>query len=84
MPRPVRTFATRGRKSCHGADGGGNPAIAKVLKVTLRHLGSKEVQAKNDAELKKEATEGVGKMKPVKLTAKQADDVVAFIRTLKQ
>jgi mono/diheme cytochrome c family protein len=71
-------------KGCHGADGSGNPAIAKAMKLELKHLGSKEVQAKTDAVLKKETLEGVGKMKPVKLTEKQATDVVAFIRTLKQ
>jgi mono/diheme cytochrome c family protein len=71
-------------KSCHGAEGQGNPGIAKMLKVTLRHLGSKEVQAKSDAGLKKESIDGVGAMKPVKITPKQGDDVVAFLRTLKQ
>lgn len=71
-------------KTCHGAEGQGNPGIAKMLKVTLRHLGSKEVQAKTDAQLKKEAVAGVGAMKPVTLSPKQADDVVAFVRTLKQ
>ncbi len=71
-------------KTCHGAEGQGNPGIAKMLKVTLRHLGSKEVQAKSDADLKKEATAGTGAMKPVSLSAKQADDVVAFVRTLKK
>ncbi len=52
-------------KSCHGADGKGNPAIAKVMKVELRPLGSSEVQAKSDAELKKIITDGTGKMKPI-------------------
>jgi mono/diheme cytochrome c family protein len=72
-------------KSCHGAAGEGNPAIAKAMKVTLRPLGSKEVQAKHDTELKNDITKGVGKMKPVAgLTDKQAEDVVAFVRTLKK
>ena len=72
-------------KSCHGAEGQGNPAIAKAMKVTVRHLGSKEVQAKSDADLKKDATQGVGKMKGIaSLSSKQTDDVVAFLRTLKQ
>ena len=31
-------------KICHGANGEGNPAIAKTLKVTFRPLASKEVQ----------------------------------------
>lgn len=72
-------------KSCHGADGAGNPAIAKMMKVTLKHLGSKEVQGKKDADLKTDITKGVGKMKPVaSLSAAQVDDVVAHLRTLKQ
>ena len=70
---------------CHGATGEGKPAIAKMFSVTQRHLGSKEVQAKSDADLKKIIAEGQGKMKPVTgVTAKQADDVVAYVRTLKQ
>jgi mono/diheme cytochrome c family protein len=70
-------------KGCHGAEGKGNPGIAKAMKVTMRPLGSKEVQAKSDADLKKDITQGTGKMKPVASVAKQADDVVAFVRTLK-
>jgi mono/diheme cytochrome c family protein len=71
-------------KSCHGAQGQGNPGLAKMMKVEIPALGSKEVQSKSDAELKKAITEGKGKMKPVAgLSAKQVDDVVAFIRTLK-
>jgi mono/diheme cytochrome c family protein len=69
--------------SCHGPEGEGNQKIATLLKVELRHLGSKEVQAKSDAELKKILLEGTGKMKPVKdLDAKSADDVVAHVRSL--
>ncbi|MBI3471910.1 MAG: cytochrome c [Candidatus Solibacter usitatus] len=72
-------------KSCHGADGAGNPAIAKMMKITFKHLGSKEVQVKKDAELKGDITKGTGKMKPVaSLSPAQVDDVVAYLRTLKQ
>jgi mono/diheme cytochrome c family protein len=70
-------------KACHGPNGEGNPKIAQMMKVTMRPLGSKEVQAKSDAEIKKIITEGSGKMKPVtRLTAKEVDEVVAFVRTL--
>jgi mono/diheme cytochrome c family protein len=70
---------------CHGANGEGKPAIAKMMNVTQKALGSKEVQAKSDADLKKVILAGQGKMKPVAgVTEKQADDVVAFVRTLKQ
>lgn len=71
-------------KKCHGADGTPSAAIAKMLKVEMKHLGSKEVQASTDAQLKKETVEGVGKMKPMPNVAKDADNIVAFIRTLKQ
>src|SRR5450759_4035655 len=66
-------------KSCHGAQGQGNPGLDKVLKVEIPALGSKEVQAKSDADLKKVIMQGKGKMKRVSsLSAKQVDDVVAF------
>jgi cytochrome c5 len=71
-------------KSCHGAQGQGNPGIAKMLKVEMKPLGSKDVQDKSDDDLKKIITQGTGKMKPVaSVTGKQVDDVVAFVRTLK-
>ena len=69
--------------TCHGQSGEGKDAVAKMLKVTLLHLGSKEVQARSDAELQKIPLEGKGKMKPVKdMTAPMAADVIAFLRTL--
>ena len=47
-------------------------------------LGSKEIQAQTDADLKKTIIAGKGKMKPVAaLTEQQVGDVVAFVRTLK-
>jgi len=70
--------------TCHAADGEGKPAIAKMMKVEMKPLGSKEVQTKKDAELKKDFTEGNGKMKPVKLTDEEAANVIAFLRTLKK
>jgi cytochrome c5 len=72
-------------KTCHGADGTGNPNIAKMMKVDMRPLGSAEVQAQSDDDLKKIVTEGKGKMRPVAgVTGKSVDDVVAFVRTLKK
>lgn len=91
MPLTLRADAAAGKaafdkscKSCHLADGKGNPAYAKAMKVELRPLGSKEVQAKPDAELTKNITEGIGKMKPVKsLAAPDVKSVVEYVRTLK-
>jgi mono/diheme cytochrome c family protein len=72
-------------RTCHAADGAGNPGIAKALGVTLKPLGGEEVQKMSDADLKKVLTAGSGKMKPVAgLTPAQTDDVVAFVRTLKK
>ena len=65
-------------KSCHGAAGTPNPPIAKALKVEMRDLASKEVQALSDAELKAIVTDGKGKMKPIKTVAgPEADNVIA-------
>ena len=69
--------------TCHGPSGEGKESMAKALKVTMRHLGSKEVQAKSDAELKKIITEGTGKMKGIKdIPPAHVDNVIAFVRTL--
>jgi mono/diheme cytochrome c family protein len=69
---------------CHGANGEGKAAIAKMYNVTQAPLASKEVQAKSDDQLKQVILKGQGKMKPVAgVTEKQAADVVAFVRTLK-
>lgn len=68
--------------SCHGTAGEGKEAIAKMFKVEMHHLGSKEVQAKRDAALGKDITEGNGKMKPVKLSDEELANVIAYVRTL--
>jgi mono/diheme cytochrome c family protein len=65
-------------KMCHKADGSGNAAMK------MKALGSADVQAKSDADLKKDITAGVGKMKAQNVTDAQATDLVAYIRTLKQ
>ena len=71
--------------TCHADNGEGKEAIAKMFQVTMKPLGSKEVQSKSDADLKKIMLEGSGKMKPVKdVDAKAADDIVAYVRTLKK
>ncbi len=72
-------------QACHGPNGEGKAAIAKMFKVEMRPLGSKEIQAMTDAELKSVITKGHGKMKPVTgVSEKQVEDVIAFVRTLKQ
>lgn len=70
-------------KACHGNDGQGNPGLAKAMNVTIPDLRSSEVQTKTDAQIKKVISEGKGKMRPVtSISADQAQDVIAYIRTL--
>jgi mono/diheme cytochrome c family protein len=72
-------------KSCHGLDGTPNPAIAKMLKVEMRSLGSAEVQAQSDDAIEKIITGGKGKMKPqTSVTGPDVDNVVAYVRSLKK
>jgi mono/diheme cytochrome c family protein len=71
-------------QKCHGPNGEGKPSVAKMLKVDIKPLSSKEVQAISDADMKKIITAGKGKMKPVSdVEGKDLDNVVAFVRTLK-
>ena len=73
---------TRSCLKCHAADGSGQPAIAKALKVTLKPLGGEEVQKKTDDEIKKDIVEGTGKMQKVAgLSEQQVADVIAYVRT---
>jgi mono/diheme cytochrome c family protein len=72
-------------KSCHGADGTPNPAVAKMMKVDIQDLKSAEVQSMSDDDLKKVITDGKGKMRPVgSVTGKSVDDVVAYVKSLKK
>ena len=71
-------------KSCHGADGTANPAIAKMMKVDMKDLKSPEVQALSDADIKAIVVNGKGKMpKVTAVTGSSQDDVVAYVKTLK-
>ena len=72
-------------KACHGATGTANPGMAKAMNVEIKDLGSGEVQAMSDADLKKVVTDGKGKMRPISsVTGKSVDDVVAYVRTFKK
>src|SRR6476661_10486663 len=70
--------------SCHGADGKGNPAMAKVMGEKALNIVSKEVQAKKDPELLKVIVEGAGKMPASgkSLSAQEQKDVLSYSRSL--
>ena len=56
-----------------------------MMKVEMKNLGVNDVQAHSDDDMKKAIIDGVGKMKPTKgLAGKDADNMVAFVRTLKK
>ena len=70
---------------CHGVAGEPKAALAKALKVEMRHLGAKEVLAKTEAELRKDVLEGFGKMKPVKgLSDPDVNNVITYMRGFAQ
>jgi mono/diheme cytochrome c family protein len=66
-------------KSCHAADGSGNPAIAKAMKVEMKALSA------STADVKQVVTTGQGKMKPVaSVTGADLDNVVAYVKSMKK
>ena len=68
---------------CHGKDGKGNPAMAKVLGEKGLDLTSKEATQKSDEELLKIIVEGAGKMPAQKsLSQDEQKQVLAYVRSL--
>ena len=71
-------------KSCHGADGTPNSAVAKMMKVDMKDLKSADVQGLSGADIKAIVTGGKGKMTPVaSVTGASADNVAAYVKSLK-
>jgi len=79
-------------QKCHAPDGAGVPKMYKLVKATIVHLGSKQAQDQSDDFIRKSMTDGCckpgNKMEPVKeprtLTPAEIENVLAFVRTLKQ
>jgi cytochrome c6 len=69
--------------SCHGKDGKGNPAMAKVLGEKGLDLTGKEATQKSDEQLLKVIAEGAGKM-PAQKTLSKDDQkqVLGYVRSL--
>jgi len=70
--------------SCHGVDGKGQTAIGKRL--SIKDLASSDVQNKHDSEIKLLIQDGKGKMPAYKskLTDEQIENLVVYIRSLKE
>ena len=69
--------------SCHGKDGKGNPAMAKVLGEKGLDLTSKEATQKSDEQLLKIIVEGSGKMPAQKSLSKdEQKQVLSYVRSI--
>jgi len=67
---------------CHGADGKGNPAMAKVLGEKALNITTKETAQKSDEQLLKVIAEGSGKMPASKLNKDEQKQALGYVRTL--
>jgi len=68
---------------CHGKDGKGNPAMAKVLGEKGLNLTAKEVTQRSDDQLLKVIAEGSGKMPAQKSLSKdEQKQVLGHVRSL--
>jgi mono/diheme cytochrome c family protein len=64
---------------CHGADGKGETATGKAMKV--KDFASEEVQKMSDEDLSEVISKGKGKMPAYKtLTPEQVKDLAAYVR----
>jgi mono/diheme cytochrome c family protein len=71
-------------KKCHGEKGEGVQRMYDLVDAKLVSLGSRQAQSKSDSEIKRSITDGVGKMEAVEdVTPQQVNQIVAFVRTLK-
>ena len=70
--------------SCHGADGKGNPAMAKAMGEKGLNLTTKEVKDAKDEELIKVIAEGKGKMPASgkSLSKSEQKEVIEYVRSL--
>lgn len=68
--------------ACHGADGSGNTAVGKSIKI--RDFHSPDVQTQTDAQLTEMISAGKGAMPSYKgkLTDEQIKQLVGYIREL--
>jgi mono/diheme cytochrome c family protein len=67
---------------CHGADGKGNPAMAKALGEKGLNIVGKETAGKSDEQLLKIIAEGAGKMPASKLSKDEQKQALGYVRSL--
>ena len=71
-------------QSCHGADGTGNPKMAKVLKVSIPPVTGAALVQQDDTEMLRIIAEGEGKMPGYaqKLSQEEQRQVLEYMKTL--
>lgn len=71
-------------QACHGADGTGNPQMAKALRVTLPPVNGVALEKKSDAEHLRIIAEGEGKMPGFakQLSDEERQQVLEYMKTL--
>ena len=70
-------------KMCHGTDGQGNPAMARMLKVEFKAMESDYIQQKEDSEISQTIIKGKGKMAAVRgISEDEVADVIAYVRSM--
>jgi mono/diheme cytochrome c family protein len=67
---------------CHGADGKGNPGMAKVIGEKGLNVVGKETMQKSDEQLLKIIAEGSGKMPASKLSKDEQKQALNHLRSL--
>ena len=67
---------------CHGADGKGNPGMAKVIGEKGLNIVGKDTTTKSDDQLLKVIAEGAGKMPASKLTKDEQKQALGYARSL--
>jgi mono/diheme cytochrome c family protein len=78
-----KTLYEKNCAGCHGADGKGNPALAKTLGEKGLNIVGKETKQKSDEALLKVIAEGAGKMPAnKKLSSDEQKAVLRYSRTL--
>ena len=75
---------TKNCAGCHGADGKGNPAMAKALGDKGLNIVSPEVKKQSDEQLAKVIADGAGKMPASKLSKAEQKQALDYIRSLQK
>jgi mono/diheme cytochrome c family protein len=79
-----KALFTKNCASCHGADGKGNPAMAKALGDKGLNILSKEAKQMSDEQISKIVAEGAGKMPASKFSKAEQKQVLGYTRSLQK